>query len=245
MNAIIVDDEKNGVKVLKTLIKNYCPEIEVIANADNIEDAFKIIQSLQPDLVFLDIEMPNGNGFELLKKFDQINFQIIFTTAFDGYAIKAIKYHAIDYLLKPIDIDELKLAVESATKNQKEKPKENKYLKFVQEQKLQIANKIAVPVKDGMLFIAINDIVRIESDGSYSTFHMCDLNKIVASKNLKEYEDILPINEFFRTHKSHLINLKYVKKYFRGNGHFVEMNDGSKVEIARRKKDEFFKLMVE
>lgn len=245
MKAIIVDDEKNGVKVLKKLIKNYCPEIQVIANADNIEDAFKIIQSLQPDLVFLDIEMPNGNGFELLKKFDQINFQIIFTTAFDGYAIKAIKYHAIDYLLKPIDIDELKLAVESATKNQKEKPKENKYLKFVQEQKLQIANKIAVPVKDGMLFITINDIVRIESDGSYSTFYMTDLNKIVVSKNLKEYEDTLPANDFFRTHKSHLINLKYVKKYLLGNGHFVEMNDGSKVEIARRKKDEFFKLMVE
>lgn len=242
MKAIIVEDEKKGQEILSSLILKYCTDVEIIGMADNAEDAYLLIKKMKPDVVFLDIEMPNGNGFYLLEKFDKINFQIIFTTAYDNYAIKAIKYHALDYLLKPIDIDELKQAVENVKKALL-KPENTRYIDFLTTRKLDIENRLGLPVKDGILYIQVADIIRIESDGSYSTIYLSKSQKHVVSKNLKEYEDVLPVKEFFRVHKSHLINIKKVKKYVRQDGYFVEMEDGSQVEIARRKKDEFLQTM--
>lgn len=245
MKAIIVDDERKGRDYLQHLIQNYCADVAVVAQAANITTGVEVIKTHSPDLVFLDIEMPNGNGFDLLNQFETINFQIIFTTAFDHYALKAIKHHALDYLLKPVDIDELKKAVEQAKKQSQLTPSENRYTKLAIERKSHFAGKLALPVKDGTAFVSIPDIVRIESDGSYSTVYTSDGCKYVVSKNLGEYEDLLAVNNFFRIHKCHLVNTKKVKKYLRQDGYFVEMDDGSVVEISRRKKDEFLKMMAD
>jgi two-component system LytT family response regulator len=245
MKAVIVDDEKKGREILTKLLEKYCPEVKVCGTASNAEEGYTIINESEPDIVFLDIEMPNGNGFALLNRFEEIGFQVIFTTAYDNYAIQAIKHHALDYLLKPIDIDELQTAVENAKNAIKEKPTVNRYAGFIADRKPEAGNRIGLPIKDGIVYLNISEIIRIESDGSYSTFFSTDGKKYVVSKNIGEYEEILPSKEFFRSHKSHLINIKKVKKYLRTDGYFAEMEDGSVIEISRRKKDEFLQLMTE
>ncbi|HEY0031098.1 MAG TPA: LytTR family DNA-binding domain-containing protein [Bacteroidia bacterium] len=244
MKAIIVDDEKKGRETLCALINSYCKEVEVVATAANITEAHEQIKLHHPDVVFLDIEMPNGNGFDLLEKFEEIEFQVIFTTAYDHYAIKALKCHAFDYILKPIDIDELRQAVENLA-NTDRKAIAKKELESIRSRKLDLTGRLGLPIKDGIVYLPVSDIIRVESDGSYSTFYTTDAKKYVISRNLKEFEDLLPAKEFFRSHKSHLINIKKVKKYVRTDGYFVEMEDGSVVEIARRKKDEFLQIMTE
>ena len=243
MKAIIIDDEEKGRKILQSLIESYCRDVEVVATASDADEAYTLITKHKPDVIFLDIEMPNGNGFYLLEKFNEIPFQVIFTTAYDSYAIKAIKYHALDYLLKPIDIDELKQAVEKIKIQKQNGQPETRYMEFLASRKLEFSGRIGLPIKEGVVFLAISDIIWIESDGNYCTFHAADSKKYVVSKNLGEYEELLPCNEFFRAHKSHLINVKKVKKYIRTDGYYVEMEDGALVEIARRKKDEFLNIM--
>lgn len=245
MRAVIIDDEKKGRETLQKLLENYCREVEVAGMASNIDEGYELLKKQEPDVVFLDVEMPTGSGFELLEKFDEVPFQVIFTTAYDSYAVKAIKFHALDYLLKPIDIDELRAAVDNMQKLMLHKPSENRYTEFVTARKLEATGKIPLVVKEGIVYITVSEIVRIESDGGYSIFYTVGDKKYVASKNLKEYEDILPGKEFFRIHKSHLINMRKVKKFIRVDGYFVEMEDGSTVEIARRKKDEFLQMMNE
>ena len=243
MNAIIIDDEKKGREILHKLIKNYCPEVHIKALASNADEAYKLIKKHTPDIIFLDIEMPNGNGFYLLEKFDAIPFQVIFTTAYDNYAIQAIKHQAFDYLLKPIDIDELKATVANVKKIIASHPVKNHPAGFASELRLEHTGRIALPIKDGVVYLAVADIIRVASDGSYSVFYTTGKKKYMVSKNLKVYEDLLPGQTFFRVHKSHLINIKKVKKYLRTDGYFAEMEDGSIVEISRRKKDEFLQLM--
>ncbi len=243
MKAIIIDDENKGREILSRMIGTYCPDVTIIGIATNAEEGYSLIKKTEPDLVFLDIEMPNGNGFSLLQRFDEIPFQLIFTTAYENYAIKAIRHHALDYLLKPIDIDELRTSVKNAAIALKNKPAVNRYAGFIAERKAEVAGKIGLPIKDGIVYLNITDIIRVESDGSYSTFFSTDGKKYMVSKNLKEFEDQLPAKEFFRSHKSHLINIRKVKKYLRTDGYFAEMEDGSMIEIARRKKDEFLQLM--
>ena|SRR6218665_991244 len=244
MKALIIDDEKKGREILQKLLEKYCPEVEVAGFGADAEEGYELIVKHGPDIVFLDIEMPNGNGFSLLEKFDRIGFQVIFTTAYETYAVRAIKHHALDYLLKPIDIDELKKAVESAKSATGDKTTA-RYQEFIKDRRQEIITRIALPIKEGIIYLTISEIIRIESDGSYSTFYLQDGKKYVVSKNLKEYEDLLPVKLFFRSHKSHLINIKKVKKYLRTDGYFAEMDDGSMIEISRRKKDEFLQLMNE
>lgn len=243
MRAIIIDDEKKGREILKSLIETYCKEVEIIAQASNADEGFELIQKHEPDVVFLDVEMPSGDGFSLLERFNEITFQIIFTTAFDEYAIKAIKFHALDYLLKPIDIDELRVAVENVKKAlQEDRKVDNRYGEMLQSRK-ENTGKLALPIKDGIVYLSISEIVRVESDGAYSIFYTDCGKKHLSSKNLGEYEEILPAYGFFRVHRSHIINVKKVKKFIRSDGNFIEMEDGSRVEIARRKKDEFLEIM--
>ena len=243
MRAIIIDDEKKGREILKSLIETYCKEVEIIVQACNAEEGYELIQKHEPDVVFLDVEMPSGDGFSLLERFDEITFQIVFTTAFDDYAIKAIKFHALDYLLKPIDIDELRVAVENVKKAlQEERGTNNRYMEMLQSRK-ENTGKLALPIKDGIVYLSISEIIRVESDGAYSIFYTDCGKKHLSSKNLGEYEEILPAFGFFRVHRSHIINVKKVKKFIRSDGNFIEMEDGSRVEIARRKKDEFLEIM--
>ncbi len=247
MKVIIIDDEQKGRESLQKLLEIYCKNTEVVALASNVEEAYQLIGSHKPHIIFLDIEMPGGNGFSLLDKFQERDFKVIMTTAFEDYAIKAVKHHAFDYLLKPIDIDELMFTVDTAKKDLErqallqsfEPGADSSYVA----QRLSLTGRIALPVKDGIFYLMVSDIIRIESDGGYSTFFARDGAKYLVAKNLKDYEDILPEKKFFRVHKSHLINMDKVKKYIRTDGNFLEMEDGSVVEIARRKKDEFLQLM--
>ncbi|HET6226983.1 MAG TPA: LytTR family DNA-binding domain-containing protein [Bacteroidia bacterium] len=246
IKAIIVDDELGARESLSKMIEKNCKQLEVIAKADSMLAAFEAITTKQPDLVFLDIEMPNGNAFDLLEKFKEINFNIIFTTAYDHYAIKAIKFSALDYILKPIDPEELVEAVKRFEKKQKGEPNVlDKQFKTLlsnvrPENKLK---KVGIPDGDGLVFINLADIIRCESDGNYTFFILTNGKKIIASRTLGEYEQMFTEDNFFRVHRSHLINLQHVKKYIKGEGGYVIMADDSQVEVSRRNKNEFLEKL--
>ncbi|HSH66748.1 MAG TPA: LytTR family DNA-binding domain-containing protein [Bacteroidia bacterium] len=246
IKAIIVDDELGARESLSKMIEKNCKQLEVVAKADSALAAFEAITNKQPDLVFLDIEMPNGNAFDLLEKFKEINFNIIFTTAYDHYAIKAIKFSAIDYILKPIDPEELIEAVKRFEKKQQGEPSVlDKQFKTLlsnvrPENKLK---KVGIPDGDGLIFINLSDIIRCESDGNYTFFILTNGKKIIASRTLGEYEQMFTEDNFFRIHRSHLINLQHVKKYIKGEGGYVIMSDDSQVEVSRRNKNEFLEKL--
>lgn len=246
IKAIIVDDELGARESLSKMIEKNCKQLEVIAKADSMLAAFEVITNKQPDLVFLDIEMPNGNAFDLLEKFKEINFNIIFTTAYDHYAIKAIKFSAVDYILKPIDPEELVEAVKRFEKKQNGEPNVlDKQFKTLlsnvrPENKLK---KVGIPDGDGLIFINLSDIIRCESDGNYTFFILTNGKKIIASRTLGEYEQMFTEDNFFRIHRSHLINLQHVKKYIKGEGGYVIMADDSQVEVSRRNKNEFLEKL--
>lgn len=242
MKAIIIDDEQKGRENLQKLLAEHCTDVEVIALAANVKDAYELIMIHKPHLIFLDIEMRGGSGFSLLDKFDEIDFKVVVTTAFDDYAIKAIKHHAFDYLLKPIDIDELIFAVDSIKKITIGSLPDGAGNSMAY-QKLNFTSRLSLPIKDGIFYLTVSEIIRVEADGSYCTFYTMDGKKYFVSRNLKDYEDILPAKDFFRVHKSHLVNMKKVKKYIKAEGNFIEMEDGALVEISRRKKDEFLQMM--
>jgi two-component system LytT family response regulator len=245
IKAIIVDDELGARESLSKMIEKNCKQIEIVAKADSMKAAYDTITALNPDLVFLDIEMPNGNAFDLLEKFKQINFNIIFTTAYDHYAIKAIKFSAVDYLLKPIDPEELVTAVERLENKMGQKTELDKQFKTLlsnvrPENKLK---KVGIPDGDGLVFINLSDIIRCDSDGNYTYFILTSGKKIIASRTLGEYENLFSDESFFRVHRSHLINLEHVKKYIKGEGGYVIMSDNSQVEVSRRNKNDFLEKL--
>ncbi|MDP4261869.1 MAG: LytTR family DNA-binding domain-containing protein [Bacteroidota bacterium] len=242
ITAIIIDDETKGRLALREKLLGYCPQIKVLAEAASGEEAITLIQHHQPQLIFLDIEMPRMNGFEMLNDLPEKNFHIIFTTAYDQYAIKAIKYAAFDYLLKPVDIEELITAISKidATEiNQTNKQVEllSQNMRLPKKQ----FSKLAIPTLDGLTFYEINDIIHLEANSNYTTIYLTNKIKITASKTLKDFEELLPEDIFFRTHHSHLINLNYIKRYMKGDGGQIEMQNGNFVDVSRRKKDEFLK----
>lgn len=240
IKACIVDDEKKGRDTLVKLLQEYCKEVEVVGQADSVESAYQFISSHQPELVFLDVEMPRGSGFELLKRFEHVNFKTIFVTAHNHYAIKAIKFSAVDYILKPVDVDEL---VSAVSRVRVSPPlQQSNYTGLLDNLESNRTGKLAVPVKDGVAFINTNEIIRMQADGSYTHIYTIK-EKYTASKNIKEYEDLLQDMNFFRAHHSHLINLSHVKHFSRVDGYFAIMSDDSSVEVSRRKKDHFLQLM--
>jgi two-component system, LytTR family, response regulator len=244
ITAIIIDDEAKGRLALREKLLAYCPQIKLVAEAANGQEAILLIQQHKPQLIFLDIEMPRMNGFEMLNELPEKNFHIIFTTAYDQYAIKAIKYAAFDYLLKPIDIEELKAAlskVDAAESNQTKKQVEL-LQQNMQHPKKQL-NKLAIPTLEGLLFFDINDIIHLEANSNYTFIYFTNKTKVTASKTLKDFEELLPGDIFFRTHHSYLINLNYIKRYIKGDGGQIELQNGTYVDVARRKKEEFLKVI--
>lgn len=242
--AIIIDDEMKGRIALKQKLLDHCPGIRLIGEADSGKTGIALIESICPDIVFLDIEMPGMDGFEMLKKISDKKFHIIFTTAYDHYAIKAIKFAAFDYLLKPVDIEELKEAIERISKNKVQ----NHTIKKLEvlEQHLfanSALNKIAIPTVDGLLFFNISDIVYLEAHSNYTELYFMNSQKLTASRTLKEFEEMLPSDKFFRPHHSYIINLEYIKRYIRGDGGQIELQNGSMVSVSRSKKDEFLKVI--
>lgn len=246
IGAVIVDDEVGARESLYNIISRYFPEIEVLAKADSAKSGIEAILANSPELVFLDIEMPGGNAFDMLSspKFGgKVRFEVIFVTAFDHYAVQAIRFSALDYLLKPIDMDDLREAVARFLKKKKGNHSFNEKLDVLLDNlkagKTDGNRKIAIPDMEGLSFILMDDIIHLESDGNYTVIHTMGGKKLVSSRSLTEYDEILSDEHFFRIHRSHLINLVHIKKYYRGEGGYVVMSNDSQIEVSRRKKNEF------
>jgi two-component system LytT family response regulator len=233
LRSIIIDDELIGINTLKVLIEKHTPDIKVVAIATEPEKGIELIEDYKPDVVFLDINMPRINGFELLNSLHFKNFKLVFTTAYQEYAIKAIKNQAFDYILKPIHIEELKSCVNnilaSLGKKTETKPLHGKI--------------IELSVKNGIIFIKPEEIIRLEADRSYTVFYLINTVKHVASKSLKEFEAFLDPDHFYRCHPSHIVNLRMVVRILSEDGLFVQMNDGSKTELLKRNKQQFLKKL--
>jgi two-component system, LytTR family, response regulator len=240
IKTIIIDDEESGRLSLRKKIEAYCPELNITAEAEDGEQALEIIAKLEPSLIFLDIEMPRLNGFEMLNKITYRNFHIIFTTAYNHYAIKAIRYAAFDYLLKPVDVEELKNAVAGILKaNPRDTHGQLEMLKENMQHPKRKINKLAVATVQGLTFLDINDILHLEANSNYTIIHLADKTKLTTAKVLKEFEELLPQETFFRVHHSHIINLSFIKKYIKGEGGFVELENGHNVDVSRSRKKEF------
>lgn len=245
IRTIIIEDEQKSRELLDAMIRTHCPDLEMVGFASDVKEGVELIKSSKPDLVFLDISMPNGTGFEVLEQAGGQNFELIFATASDQYALKAIKFSACDYLLKPIDVDELKAAVEKV-KNRKRGKSGVDNLKFLIEQlKRSDENfqKITLPTGNAYEIVNIRDIIRCEADGSYTTFYLGDKRKLVISSGLKHYEELLPESDFIRVHHHHLINMNHVVRFLKEDGGYAIMSDGSKIEISRRKKEAFMERL--
>ncbi len=245
IKTIIVEDEKRNIQVLKKMLAEFCPEVELIDVYETVKDAVKGIPTQLPELIFMDVILSDGSAFDILKQLPERNFEVVFITAYNEYAIDAIKFSALDYLLKPLNIDELQLAVDKAMKKAVKNLDNNHFDALMQNinsssGKLQ---RLAMPGLQGYLFIDLGDIIRFEADGNYASVHLVSKEKVFVSKSLKEFEDILNNHGFFRVHNSHLINLAHIKQYFKGNGGYVLMDDDSSVDVAARRKEEFLKAM--
>lgn len=249
IKTIIVDDEQHCIDALKSMLQKKCPEVTVLAGVNSVQEAKQLIDEMQPDLVFLDVEMPHQNGFELLKLYDKVSFDVIFTTAYEQYALKAIKFNALDYLLKPFSVQDLQEALRKFHERRMNKtdagmaPLEV----FLQNMKTmqQTNKKIALPTINGLVFMPVQNIVRCESTGNYTKIFFTDRKQLLVSKPLKEFEELLTDVDFFRIHNSHLINLQQMESYIQGEGGFALMSDGTQVEVSRRRKAEFLKKAMQ
>jgi len=230
LRAVIVDDELHGRENLKKIIENYCHEIEILGCAESVVSAKELVSIHKPDVVFLDISMPVLDGFDFLDEYDELNFMVVFVSAHEEFGINAVKAGAADYLLKPVNIKELKQTVKKLLliKN-----------KSIKVETVYETDKLVLPASHGFNVLVIDDIIRLEAEGCYTKVIYKDGKNTIISRTLKDFEDTVPKEKFFRIHKSHLINLKYIKDYSNISGNFVTMTDGSKVEISRRKVPEF------
>ncbi len=234
LTAVIVDDELHGRENLRMIIETYCSEIEIIGLADSVISAKELVLKQRPDVVFLDINMPVLDGFDFLDDFVERDFKVVFVSAHEEFGIRALKAGAADYLLKPIDIKDLKQTVKKLL---------TQLIRSLKIEKHQDADKLIVPSTHGFEVLDIDKIIRLEADGCYTTIFLKDSKSKVISRTLKDFEDTLPDEIFFRVHKSHLINLRYIKDYSNLSGSFVTMSEGSRIEISRRKAPDFIQKM--
>jgi two-component system, LytTR family, response regulator len=245
--ALIIEDEKKSREMLAALIEtNFADKLTLLGAAKNVAEGVEMLRKLQPELLFLDISMPDGTGFDVLEKVQGQQFDIIFTTATDKHALKAIKYSACDYLLKPIDIDELRQAVDKAVQKKKPGLASMENLEFlIQNLKRADDNysKITLPTGPAFEIVNIKDIIRCEADGSYTNFYLTGNRKLMVSASLKHYEDLLPEKDFLRVHHHNLINMTHVVRYLKQDGGYAIMSDGAQIEISRRKKDLFLERL--
>jgi len=243
MKCIIIDDEKHCITTLSNLLKTHFPEIKILASCSESLKANQLINHHKPDFIFLDIEMPFLNGFDLLSKFDHLDFDVIFTTAYDSYALKAIKFSALDYLLKPIGKEELTFAIEKIINKGSSISKTQIHMASAISNK-QLPETIALPATDGLIFTPVNNIVHCTAEGSYTRMYMLENSEILLSKSLGDVDELLHEYNFFRIHHSSLINLNHVKKYIRGEGGEVLMSNGKSLMVARTRKTEFLNIFT-
>lgn len=243
--VLIVDDERTCVETLEAMLKKKHAGWTRVRHCASVREARQLIPAFQPDLVFLDVEMPYENGFDLLTSLPEVNFEVVFTTAHENYAIKAIKFNALDYLLKPYSMQELTTAVERflarrGSARQGTSPAMESFLSNLQQSAVR-PKKMALPTLKGLIFVPLENIIRCEASDNYSKVYTTDGTVHVVSKTLKEFEYLLEDLQFFRVHYSHLINLGHMRRYVQGNGGYVLMTDGSRIEVSRRRKAEFLK----
>lgn len=238
----IIDDEYDARESLKMLIGTLCPDVEICGEADSVRQGYAMIRQTNPEGVLLDISMEDGTGFDLLDKFPKTTFQVIFTTAHDDFALKAFRYHALDYLLKPINPVDLAQSIDRV-KNTLPEDFSTRISNLLESTRTGELRKLTLTSQEGMIFLRLDQIAHLESEGSYTTFYLLNQERHVVSRPMKEFEDILPPNEFFKLHQSHLVNLSLVKKVLREEGGYALMENGCKVPIARRRKEEFLEVM--
>ena len=244
ITAIIVDDEPYSCEGLATLLERYCPDIKLLDACYSGADALKAIKEQIPDLLFLDIEMPGMNGFEMLQRLPAINFSVIFTTSYDQYAIKAIKFSALDYLLKPVDKDDLQAAVKKTMhKSQETLPQQIEILLQKLDHPSISVNKIAIPTMEGLQMLFVENIIRCSSDSNYTILFLKNKQKVIASRTLKEIEEMLEDYPFLRVHHSYVVNLNEIEKYIKGDGGYLLMSDGSNIDVSRSRKEALIKKL--
>ena len=245
LTAIIIDDETSSRNALRQKLTNHCPDILIIGECENGEEGIKMLARQTPDIIFLDVEMPRMNGFTMLQQLTDKNFEVIFITAYDHYAIRAIKFSALDYLIKPVEVEDLKAAVEKLTQKRKQPAGNNRIelllQNFLDDKKAH--QRIAISSMEGLQFLLTDDIIYLEANSNYTNFYLTGNRKITASKTLKDFEELLPPSVFIRIHHSYLINKNGVEKYIKGDGGQVVMKNGVTLDVARRKKDEFMKAV--
>lgn len=245
IKSIIIDDEAHNLENLRGLLGKNCPQIEVVGMASSAILGVELIEKHQPDLVFLDIEMPNKNGFEMLESIGKINFEVIFVTAYSQYVLKAIKSCALDYLMKPVAINELKEAVTRVSQVVLEKRENYKLKTLINNLKnINQPPKIALPTSEALHFVCVNDIVRCKGENNYTLFFLTNGSSILVSRTLKEWDELLSSHQFIRTHQSHLINSIHVKSFIKKDGGYILMNDDSMVSVSKHRKEQTLKKIV-
>ncbi len=244
IKCVLVDDESNSLEMMEWLLKTYCPEVAVEAMCNSAEKGIEAINHHKPDVVFLDIEMPHMNGFDMLEQFERISFDIVFCTAYDQFAIKAFKYSAVNYLLKPVDPDDLKETIRrlEARRSAPSPDQIKLLLENIRQVSRPTVQRIALTTNDGMLFVSTGDIIYCEAESNYTKIILENGKKILVSKVLKEIDEALSGPDFFRVHNSFLININRIKKFVRGEGGYVIMDDGTNISISRSRRHEFMEL---
>lgn len=236
--AVLVDDEQGNRENLQRMIGQYCPEVEIAAVCSSVTEAQKVLTETTPDILFLDIRLGSNTGFSLLESLPEISFEVIFVTAYDSYAIQAIRFSALDYLLKPINPAELVNAVDKATGIIRRKQENKRMQNLLSNARIQDKHKkIALSVADKIEFVEINSVIRCESESNYTTFYLKTGEKLVVSKTLKEFDELLTPYHFLRVHQSHLINLEEIKSFIKSDGGYIRMKDGSSIPISRQRRN--------
>ncbi|TNE49374.1 MAG: response regulator transcription factor, partial [Bacteroidetes bacterium] len=237
IKAILIDDERSSLEMLEWLLATYCPDIEILAKCESGAEGMERIRELKPDAVFLDIEMPKMNGFDMLEQFSEIPFEVIFTTAYDKFAVRAFRYSALSYLLKPVDPDELTATVNRLKQKRSAPTKEQMELLFqsLMNQKSQ-TERIALSTGDGLIFVQTRDIAYCQAESNYTHVVMADNRKILVAKTLKEIDETLSGRDFFRVHNSYLVNINHIHKFVRGDGGYILMPDDTQITISRSRR---------
>ena len=244
IRCILIDDERNALEMMEWLIKTYCPQVEIVDMCTSAQQGIESINAHKPDVIFLDIEMPRMNGFDMLEQFDKLFFDVVFCTAYDQFAIKAFKYSALNYLLKPVDPEDLKATV-VRIEERKSIPSKEQFellLQNINQPVKSTPQRIALTTGDGMIFVPTTDIIYCEAESNYTSVVLANGKKVVVSKVLKDIDEALSGPDFCRVHSSFLINVNRIKKYVRGDGGYLIMDDDTNISISRNRRQEFMEL---
>lgn len=245
IDVVLIDDERNSLEMLEWLLKTYCPEANILAMCESAEQGMTAISAYKPDLVFLDIEMPRMNGFDMLEKIGDLKFEVVFTTAYDQFAVRAFRYSALNYLLKPVDPEELQTTFQRMKEKKAVPSREQIELLF---QSLAVRNtpveRIALSTHDGLVFVQTRDIAYCRAESNYTHVILADGQDILVARTLKDLDDTLAGKDFFRVHNSYLVNINHIIRFVRGDGGYIVMPDKAEITISRGKREEFFQLFA-